>query len=78
MAYNYGYKAKGTCVNGLAYWMQEKKIFIDFNKMNITLKEIRLFYEPNKKVSEDLDKNAIYISEKLGFKKFINYFKLTS
>ena len=26
MAYNYGYKAKGTCANGLAYWLQDKGV----------------------------------------------------
>lgn len=74
MAYNYGYKSKGTCANGLAYWLQDKGWFTDYKQLNEDLKLIRLHYEPNKPISNDLDKNAIYVSEKLGFEKFKKYY----
>lgn len=75
MAYNYGYKSKGTCVNGLAFWLQENNLFTSFIQMNEDLKRIRIYYEPNKPVSNNIDKNSIYVSEKIGFNKFKQYYK---
>lgn len=80
MAYNYGYKSEGTILDGVLNWIQ--KNHYDWYKSNISkisdlnpyFIEIRKQCEPNKPVGKETEKNAIYISKNLGFKKITEYF----
>jgi hypothetical protein len=80
MAYNYGYKSDGTILDGFLNWIQ--KHHYDWYRNNISkisdlnphFIEIRKQCEPNKPVAKETEKNAIYISKSLGFKKLQEYF----
>lgn len=81
MAYNYGYKTQGTILDGFLKWIQKnnnewyKKNISKISDLNPYLIEIRQLVEPNKPVSKSTEKNAIYISNNIGFKIVIDYFK---
>ena len=80
MAYNYGYKSDGTILNGFLKWIQDHHY--DWFRINIKkisdlnphFIEIRKKAEPDKPVAKQTEKNAIYISKKLGLKVIKDYF----
>ena len=81
MAYNFGYKAEGTILDGFLGWIQNNhyswykenvKVIVDLNPHLIN---IRKGAEPLKPVAKTVEKNAIYISKHLGFKTVKEYFK---
>lgn len=74
MAYYFGYRAKGTCINGLIQWLETNKLYTTYEEFEQSLIDIRLRYEPNKPTSKDAEKNAIYVSEKIGFGKFRKHY----
>lgn len=80
MAYNYGYKAHGTALNGLMKYLQ--KNHLDFYKsikkwgdLNIHLKAIRLEQEPSKLASKLVEVNSKYISKNYTFEVVKKYFE---
>jgi len=79
MAYNHGYKAPGTALNGVMKYLRENHydVFSKINTwgdLNIHLKNIRLQQEPNKKVSKSVEDNSEYISKNFDFKIVKEYF----
>lgn len=80
MAHNYGYKAEGTILNGFLVWLQNNKYewykenIKNIKDLNTHLINIRIENEPNKPASKYIEKNAVYVSKKIGFKAFKNYF----
>ena len=80
MAYNYGYKSEGTILDGFLKWIQDNHYewynanVSKISDLNPHFIEIRKQSEPNKPVAKETEKNAIYISKNLGFKKVRDYF----
>lgn len=75
----YDYGQKGTYINGFLNYIQNnfKNIVIKkYGDLNEHLKAIRLRKEPNKPVSNSVEKNAFYIQENYDWKEdVIKYFK---
>ena len=79
MAYNYGYKAPGTSLNGIMKYLRENhyEFFSKINTwgdLNIHLKKIRIEQEPNKRISKSVESNSAYISKNFDFKVVKEYF----
>lgn len=75
----YDYGQRGTYINGFLTYIGNNHPEIKINKLtdlNVHLKAIRLKKEPNKPVSNSVEKNSFYIQENLDWKNdVISYFK---
>lgn len=75
----YDYGQRGTYLNGFLNYIEnnhpELKV-VTFGDLNEHLKKIRLRKEPNKPISNSVEKNSFYIQEKYSWKEdVVKYFK---
>lgn len=75
----YDYGQRGTYLNGFFTYISNNRPDLSletYGDLNNHLKAIRLKKEPNKPVSENVEKNAFYIQEKYDWKlDVVEYFK---
>jgi len=75
----YDYGQRGTYLNGFFTYLANNHpeiIIKTYGDLNEHLKAIRLKKEPNKPVSNNVEKNSFYIQEKYDWKKdVVEYFK---
>lgn len=75
----YDYGQRGTYLNGFLTYLGTKHPEIPiktYGDLNVHLKVIRLKKEPNKPVSNSVEKNSFYIQENYDWKEdVVKYFK---
>lgn len=75
----YDYGQRGTYINGFLTYIGNNHPEISiktYGDLNVHLKNIRLKKEPNKPVSNSVEKNSFYIQENYDWKEdVVKYFK---
>ncbi len=75
----YDYGQRGTYLNGFLTYIENNHPDMKlktFGDLNVHLKNIRLRKEPNKPISNSVEKNSFYIQENYDWKEdVIKYFK---
>lgn len=75
----YDYGQRGTYLNGFLTYIGTNHPDITiktYGDLNVHLKNIRLKKEPNKPVSNSVEKNSLYIQENYDWKEdVVKYFK---
>lgn len=75
----YDYGQRGTYINGFLTYIGNNHPEISiktYGDLNVHLKNIRLKKEPNKPISNSVEKNSFYIQENYDWKEdVVKYFK---
>lgn len=75
----YDYGQRGTYINGFLTYLGNNHPEISiktYGDLNVHLKNIRLKKEPNKPISNSVEKNSFYIQENYDWKEdVVKYFK---